>query len=194
MLDWLAQFWLALGRPDLELAEQRRGGDRDGVDRVTERLCVVRGGRAETADLTHVLQRGRADVVVGHLLGVRRAQGFDASAHNPTVPGRPGGYGGVEPPVTGGFRGVAPRASTAPGPAQPPGQHSPRASTAPGPAQPPGQQSYFSPSSPSRPTVRPGGREPICRMASRTPGMNEARSRESCLIVSVSPFPPNSTS
>ena len=32
------------------------------------------------------------------------------------------------------------------------------------------------------------------RTASRTPGMNEARSSESCLIVSVSPVPPNSTS
>ena len=44
------------------------------------------------------------------------------------------------------------------------------------------------------PTVRPGGSEPIPRTASSTPGMNDARSSESCLIVSVYPCPPNSTS
>src|SRR5215470_12815940 len=68
-------------RPDLELVEQGRGGGRDGVDRVAERLGVVPGGGAETADLPHVLQRGGVNVLVGYLLGVRRTEGLDASAH-----------------------------------------------------------------------------------------------------------------
>ena len=51
-----------------------------------------------------------------------------------------------------------------------------------------------SPSRPSRPTVRPGGRPPMPRMASSTPGMNDARSSESCRIVRISPCPPSSTS
>jgi len=42
--------------------------------------------------------------------------------------------------------------------------------------------------------VRPSRSEPRLRTASSTPGMNEIRSSESCLIVSVSPGPPNSTS
>ncbi len=79
------------GGSDLELAEQGRRGGRDGVDRVAERLGVVPGGRAETADLPDVLQRGGTDFLVGHLLGVRRAEGLDASAHDPTV--RPLGPG-----------------------------------------------------------------------------------------------------
>src|ERR1039458_9735300 len=73
---------LPLRGPDLQMVEQRGGGGRDGVDRVTERLGVVPGGRAETADLPHVLQRGGADIVVGHLLGVGRAKGLDAPAHS----------------------------------------------------------------------------------------------------------------
>ena len=44
------------------------------------------------------------------------------------------------------------------------------------------------------PTVSPGGSDGTPRMASSTPGMNDARSSESCLMVSVSPCPPNSTS
>ena len=44
------------------------------------------------------------------------------------------------------------------------------------------------------PTVSPGGSDPMPRTATRTPGMNDARSSESCRIVSVSPWPPNSTS
>src|SRR5215469_8476278 len=50
------------------------------------------------------------------------------------------------------------------------------------------------PSKDSSPTVRPGGSEAMPRTARSTPGMNEARSRESCLIVRVSPTPPSSTS
>src|SRR5215831_3967981 len=50
------------------------------------------------------------------------------------------------------------------------------------------------PSNPSSPTVRPRGSEAMPRTAISTPGMNEALSRESCLIVSVSPCPPSSTS
>jgi hypothetical protein len=57
------------------------GAAGQGVDRVAERLGVVPGGRAEPADLPHILERGGADIVVGHLLGVRRAEGLDASAH-----------------------------------------------------------------------------------------------------------------
>src|ERR1035437_9827618 len=72
---------LPLRGPDLQVVEQRGGGGRDGVDRVTERLGVVPGGRAETADLPHVLQRGGADIVVGHLLGRGAAEGPDAPAH-----------------------------------------------------------------------------------------------------------------
>src|SRR5689334_10028351 len=68
-------------RPDLELVEQGRSGGRDRVDRVAERLGVMPGWGTETADLTHVLQRGGVDILVGHPLGVRRAQGLDASAH-----------------------------------------------------------------------------------------------------------------
>ena len=61
---------LALRRPDLELVEQRRGGDGHRVDRVAERLGVMPGRRAEAADLPHVLQRGGADIVIGNPLGV----------------------------------------------------------------------------------------------------------------------------
>jgi hypothetical protein len=50
------------------------------------------------------------------------------------------------------------------------------------------------PSSASRPTVRPGGRDATPRTASSTPGMNEERSSESCRMVRVSPCPPRSTS
>src|ERR1035441_9554344 len=154
---------LPLRGPDLQVVEQRGGGGRDGVDRVTERLGVVPGGRAETADLPHVLQRGGADIVVGHLLGVGRAKGLDAPAHS---------YDRTWPVRTV----LTPS----------PGLLQVRAYSKSGLTP--------SPSSPSRPTVRPTGREPIRRTASSTPGMNDVRSRESCLIVSVSPCPPNSTS
>src|ERR1700728_2588892 len=50
------------------------------------------------------------------------------------------------------------------------------------------------PSIPSRPTVSPGGSDPTPRTASSTPGMNDDRSMESCLIVRISPCPPSSTS
>jgi hypothetical protein len=83
------------GRSDLELAEQGRRGGRDGVDRVAERLGVVPGGRAETADLPDVLQRGGTDFLVRHLLRVRRAESLDASAHDPTV--LPWGPGVIPP-------------------------------------------------------------------------------------------------
>lgn len=46
---------------------------------------------------------------------------------------------------------------------------------------------YSRPRSESRPTVSPAGSERPWRMASRTPGMNEALSSVSCWIVSVSP-------
>jgi hypothetical protein len=49
------------------------------------------------------------------------------------------------------------------------------------------------PSRDSIPTVNPG-RLPISRTASSTPGMKDARSKESWRIVSVSPSPPSSTS
>jgi hypothetical protein len=42
-----------------------------------------------------------------------------------------------------------------------------------------GTKGYSRPSKPSRPTVRPTGREPMPRIASSTPGMNDARSSES---------------
>jgi hypothetical protein len=70
---------------DVQLIERGGRGGRDGVHRVGERLGVVPGGRAEAADLPHVLQRGGADVVLGDQLGVRRAEGLDASAHTSTV-------------------------------------------------------------------------------------------------------------
>src|SRR5271166_2891408 len=99
------------GGSDLELAEQGRRGGRDGVDRVTERLGVVPGGRAETADLPDVLQRGGTDFLVRHLLGVRRAEGLDASAHDPTV--RPWAGAPRVVPREGRAGGSSPRASTA---------------------------------------------------------------------------------
>ncbi len=51
----------------------------------------------------------------------------------------------------------------------------------------------YSPISGSSPTVRPG-RVATSRTASSTPGMNDARSYESCRIVRVSPAVPSSTS
>src|SRR6267154_12897 len=84
-------------RPDFQLVQQGRGGGRDRVHGVAERLGVMPGRRAEAADLPDVLQGGGADVVVGDLLGVRRAKGFDATAHisdgtaysRPSMPSRP---------------------------------------------------------------------------------------------------------
>src|SRR5215469_12178533 len=81
---------------------------------MSERLCVMRGRRPEPADLPDVLQRGGPDVVVGHVLGIRLAQGLDAATHDTTVrnkaPRPPprrghGSYGhglssGSSPPVT----------------------------------------------------------------------------------------------
>src|SRR5581483_4162200 len=128
---------------DLELVEEGGGGRGHGVDRVVEGRGIVAGGGAETADLPDVLQGGGPDVLVGDLLGVRRAEGLDASAH------------------------ASDRTLSL---------------------------AYVSPRRPSRPMVRPGGRVASPRAASSTPGMNEDRSRESCLIVSVSPVPPKSTS
>src|SRR5215469_6920490 len=60
---------------------RRRGGDL--VDGLLERGGVVRRRGAEPADLPDVLQRGRPDILVGHLLSVRRAQGLNAPAHGP---------------------------------------------------------------------------------------------------------------
>ena len=54
-------------------------------------------------------------------------------------------------------------------------------------------QASSNPRKPSMPTVRPGVL-PTFRTASRTPGMNEARSKESWRIVRVSPGPPSRTS
>jgi len=107
---------------------------------VAERLGVMPGGGAEAADFPHVLQRGGADVVVGHLVAyggrrvlmlrhmLRRYLGLLESEQSLQAHGEAGREGGHAAD---------------------------------------GEQH---------------------------PGMNEARSSESCLIVSVSPVPPNSTS
>src|ERR1700676_1787666 len=109
---------LPLRGPDLQLAEQRGGGGRDGVDRLAERLGVVPGGGAETADLPHVLQRGGADIVMGHLFGVGRAKGLDAPAHSYD---RTQGSGGMGPPGAGGLGGVPRGDGVTPARAVPPG-------------------------------------------------------------------------
>jgi hypothetical protein len=57
--------------------------DCDGIDGRVERIRVVRGWLAEPADLAHVLQRRRPDVVPGDVLDVRLAQGLDTPAHRP---------------------------------------------------------------------------------------------------------------
>ena len=55
------------------------------VDGRVEDLAVVRGGGAEAADLADVLEGGGADVLVVDLVGHRRAEGLDASAHVSSV-------------------------------------------------------------------------------------------------------------
>src|SRR5690348_7332264 len=69
------------GRAHLDGGEQTRRGGGDLVDGRLERGGVPRGGSAESADLPDILQRGCTDVSVGHLFGVRRAQGLDTAAH-----------------------------------------------------------------------------------------------------------------
>jgi putative Mg2+ transporter-C (MgtC) family protein len=73
------------GRTHLKLIKQgsRRGGHLG--HRPLKCLCVMPGRGPESTDLAHVLERGGADVVVGDLLGVRRAQSLNAAAHATTL-------------------------------------------------------------------------------------------------------------
>jgi hypothetical protein len=64
-----------------EGGEQPAGRGRDLLDGTVEGVGVTRGRGTEAADLPHVLQGGGTDVGVGHLVGVRGAQGLDAAAH-----------------------------------------------------------------------------------------------------------------
>jgi hypothetical protein len=77
--------WPGRHGPDLQMVQQGGGGGRHGVHGGPEGFGVVPGRSAETADLPDVLQGGGADVLVSDLLGVGRAEGLDAAAHNPTV-------------------------------------------------------------------------------------------------------------
>src|ERR1700727_982393 len=67
--------------PYLKLAEQHLGGAGHVLDGLLERLSVVLGRPLEPADLLDILARCGPDVLVGDVLGVRRAQGLDAAAH-----------------------------------------------------------------------------------------------------------------
>jgi len=69
----------------LQAGQQRPGGGADRVDRLVERLCVVRAGEADATHRPHVLERGRMHVVVGDTGGVRRAQDLDIAAHETDV-------------------------------------------------------------------------------------------------------------
>src|SRR5262249_42531983 len=89
-----AAVWSALGthsrpanrrRADFEPVEQVGRGPGHRVNSCVECLGVVPRRRAEPADLAHVLQGGGAHVFLSDLLGVRLAQGLDASAHAPNL-------------------------------------------------------------------------------------------------------------
>ncbi len=67
---------------DLQLIEKLLGSCGYRRHGVVEGLGVMTGRRAESADLADVLQRGGADVSVGHALGIGLTKGLDAAAHN----------------------------------------------------------------------------------------------------------------
>src|ERR1700734_1040505 len=75
--------------PYLKLAEQDLGGAGHVLDGLLERLSVVLGRALEPADLLDILARCGPDVLVGDVLGVGRAQGFDAAAHAPEATSPP---------------------------------------------------------------------------------------------------------
>ncbi len=68
-----------------EVIEQVLGSRCDRGDGMLERLGIVTGRSSETADLPDVLKRGRADVGVGNLLGIRLSECLDAAAHGTDV-------------------------------------------------------------------------------------------------------------
>jgi hypothetical protein len=74
---------------NFEVVEEVLGGGGDGGDCVLERLRIVPGRRAESADLPDVLERSGTDVSVGDLLGVGLAECLDAAAHASDVTLRP---------------------------------------------------------------------------------------------------------
>src|ERR1700728_2490338 len=76
-----------------EVVEQVSGRLGHGRDSLLERLCVMAGRGAESADLPYVLERGGTHIGVGRVLGVRLAEGLDAAAHNRDV--TPAGYCGA---------------------------------------------------------------------------------------------------
>jgi hypothetical protein len=61
------------------------GGLCDLVNSPVERLGVMPGGGAETADFPDILQGRGPHVIVGDLLGVRRAEGLNGTAHSPRL-------------------------------------------------------------------------------------------------------------
>ncbi len=76
---------LAVPLPYLKLAEQHLGGAGHRLHGLLERLRVVLGRALEPADLLDVLEGCGPDVLVGHVIGVGRAQGLDAAAHSPRL-------------------------------------------------------------------------------------------------------------
>jgi hypothetical protein len=72
-------------RTGLEVFQQSPGGGADRVHRLVERLRVVWAGEAYPTHRPHVLERGRAQVVVGDADGIRRAQDLDIAAHGTDV-------------------------------------------------------------------------------------------------------------
>lgn len=73
--------------PYFELAQEGAGCLRDGVDRLIERLGVVRGRDAEPADLPDVLERCGSHVILRDTLRIGRPQRLDAPAHATTLRG-----------------------------------------------------------------------------------------------------------
>ncbi len=74
-------------RAHLEPVKQVGSRLRHSVNSGLERLSVVRRRRAETTDLSYVLQRGSLHVLGRDVLGEGLAQGLDASAHGPNLTG-----------------------------------------------------------------------------------------------------------
>src|ERR1700722_17648720 len=72
-------------RPYFQRGETPSGAGSDLLDRLVKGGRVAGGRGAEPADLPDVLQRGRADVLVGHCFGVRRAQGLNRTTHSGSV-------------------------------------------------------------------------------------------------------------
>src|SRR5580692_7859208 len=81
------------GRAHLKRVEQARGRRGDLRDGLVEGGRVARRGRAEAADLPHVLQGRGPHVVICHDFGVGRAQGLNRTTHAPSLR-RPWGAGG----------------------------------------------------------------------------------------------------